>query len=399
MDPVDARQLAALSEIANAVAADPALTRSALAAATGVSRATVSARVDRLIAAGVLVDSDAAQAGRGRPASTLRLNRDLGVVAAVDLGAVHCRVALADLGGEVLGESVQGIDIGEGPEPVLGRVDEMIRGLVDGSGREPSAVRAIGIGVPGPVAFASGTVVRPPIMPGWDGYALPGFFTDRYAVPVLVDNDVNMMALGEFSHRREGAHLLYVKVGTGFGCGIVSDGVLHRGATGAAGDIGHIRVAGHEEKPCHCGGSGCVEAVASGRAIAAALREAGLDARGTQDVVRLVAQGDPVARRRVRLAGRQIGEVIAVAVSFHNPDTIVLGGSLSELHEDLLAEIRAVVYRRALPLATRSLSIQASGLGARAGVLGAARLALSHLLAPAGLNELLSARPALRQGS
>jgi predicted NBD/HSP70 family sugar kinase len=207
---------------------------------------------------------------------------------------------------------------------------------------------------------------------------------------VLVDNDVNMMALGEYGQRPDVAHLLYVKVGTGIGCGIVSDGVLHRGSAGAAGDIGHIRVPGHEDVTCRCGNTGCVEAVASGGAIVATLREAGLAVADTRDVVRLVCEGNASARRQVRLAGQRIGEVLAAVVSFHNPDVIVLGGSLAELHEDLLADIRGVVYRRALPLATRTLSIETSALGDRAGAQGACRLALTHLLSPAGLTVLLT---------
>ena len=396
MASLDPRRLAALSEVVRAVAADPSATRAGLVQLTGMSRATVAARVDALIAADLLAEGEFTQAGRGRPATTLRIDPGLGTVAAIDLGATHCRLALADLGGGVLAETVEGISIGDGPQRVLGRADELMRQLLAKSPYTPADVRAISIGVPGPVAFASGTVVRPPIMPGWDGYAPPAFFAGRYRAPVLVDNDVNMMALGEFSLRPDTAHLLFVKVGTGIGCGIVSDGILHRGATGAAGDIGHIRVPGYEEQPCHCGGTGCVEAVASGSAVAAALREAGIEAHGPRDVVRLVTEGDALARRRVRIAGGQIGEVLASVVSFHNPDAIVLGGSLAALYEDLLAEIRGVVYRRALPLATRSLRIEPSVLGERAGVAGAARLALDHLLSPAGLQNLL--RPGRGRG-
>jgi predicted NBD/HSP70 family sugar kinase len=292
----------------------------------------------------------------------------------------------------VLAETAREIEINDGPERILGGVSELIEELCKATQRSPASLRAIGIGVPGPVEAESGTVVRPPIMHGWDGYRVPAFFEGRYTAPVLVDNDVNMMAFGEYVHRRESEHLLYVKVGTGIGCGIVSGGVLHRGASGAAGDIGHIRLPSHDDVLCHCGNAGCVEAVASGSAIAAALRAEGLDANRARDVVRLVSEGHPVARRRVRLAGQSIGEVLASLVSFHNPDTIVVGGVLSQLHEDLLADIRGVIYRRALPLATRSLKIETSMLGEQAGVLGSARLAARHLLSPRGISEFLVAR-------
>lgn len=392
VNSAEERRLAALSELACLVADGVAGTRSALIAATGLSRSAVAQRVDLLIERGLLVESEPLATDRGRPPYTLDLASDEVLVVGADLGATHRRVALATLGGHVLAESAAEIDINEGPERILGGVAEAIEALCAQSGRAARCVRAVGIGVPGPVEAESGTVVRPPIMQGWDGYRVPSFFEGSSTAPVLVDNDVNMMAFGEYVHRRESVHLLYVKVGTGIGCGIVSGGVPHRGASGAAGDIGHIRLPGHDDVPCHCGNTGCVEAVASGAAIAAALRAEGLAAHGVRDVVRLVSEGHPLARRQVRLAGQRIGEVLATLVSFHNPDTIVLGGMLAQLHEDLLADIRGVIYRRALPLATRSLHIETSVLGEHAGVLGCARLAARHVLSPRGIGEFLGRR-------
>jgi predicted NBD/HSP70 family sugar kinase len=386
------RRLAALSELACLVADGAATTRSALIAATGLSRSAIAQRVDLLIERGLLVESEPLATERGRPPYALDLASDEVLVAGVDVGATHTRVALSTLAGRVLAERAAEIDINEGPERILGAVSAHIEALCGQSERTLANVRAIGIGVPGPVAAESGTVVRPPIMQGWDGYRVPAFFEGSLTAPVLVDNDVNMMAFGEYVHRRESEHLLYVKVGTGIGCGIVSGGVLHRGASGAAGDIGHIRLPGHDDVLCHCGNAGCVEAVASGSALAAALRAEGLDARRARDVVRLVSEGHPAARRAVRLAGQRIGEVLASLVSFHNPDTIVVGGVLAQLHEDLLADIRGVIYRRALPLATRSLRIETSVLGEQAGVLGSARLAARHLLSPRGIGEFLGAK-------
>ena len=152
-------------------------------------------------------------------------------------------------------------------------------------GRDGDDVRGIGIGVPAPVAFSRGEPVAPPMMPGWDGFSIPGWFSRHYDAPVLVDNDVNIMALGEhWTHWRDCEHLLYVKIGTGIGCGIVSDRRIHRGAQGAAGDIGHVRLAGHDDVVCRCGNVGCLEAVAGGRALAARLtarRARGAHARAT----------------------------------------------------------------------------------------------------------------------
>ncbi|MBY8878775.1 ROK family protein [Actinacidiphila acidipaludis] len=391
MSAAGERQLTALSELAGLVAGG-ATRRSQLVTATGLSRAAVAQRVDLLITKGLLVETGTVATERGRPPLALQLASDASVVCAVDLGATHSTVAVAGLGGTVLAEATEEIDIDDGPEAVLSRLHEQLGRLLAEAGHPASHVRAIGIGVPGPVEASTGTVIRPPIMRGWDGYRVPAFFEGRYDAPVLVDNDVNMMALGEYAHRPATAHLLYVKVGTGIGCGIVSGGSVHRGATGAAGDIGHIRVPGHDDVLCHCGNTGCVEAVASGAAVTATLREAGLPVEHVADVVRLVQAGDPTARRQVRLAAQRIGDVLASLVSFWNPDAIVLGGSIASLHDDLLADIRAAVYRRALPLATRTVAIEATILGRRAGIEGARRRAVQHLLSPEGIARILAAR-------
>jgi predicted NBD/HSP70 family sugar kinase len=384
------RQLTSLSELAGLVAGG-ATRRSQLVTATGLSRAAVAQRVDLLIERGLLVETGTVATERGRPPLALHLASHSAVVCAVDLGATHGTVAISELGGAVLAETTEDLDINDGPEAVLTALDAQIDRMLAAAGHPAEHVRAISVGVPGPVEASTGTVVRPPIMRGWDGYRVPGFFAGRRAAPVLVDNDVNMMALGEYGHRPAAAHLLYVKVGTGIGCGIVSGGVVHRGASGAAGDIGHIAVPGHDDVLCHCGNTGCVEAVASGAAVAARLREAGVPAEHAADVVRLVAEGDPLARRQVRLAAQRLGDVLASLVSFYNPDTIVLGGSLASLHDDLLADIRAAVYGRALPLATRTVAIESTVLGRRAGIEGARRLAVQHLLSPEGIARFLGA--------
>ena len=218
-------------------------------------------------------------------------------------------------------------------------------------------------------------------MPGWDGYPIPERFADRYQVPVLVDNDVNIMALGEhWTHWREVDHLLFIKVATGIGCGIVVDGRIHRGAEGAAGDIGHIRVAGEgpRRSVCSCGNVGCLEALAGGGAMAARLRAQGLDAQDSRAVVELARAGEARGGAARPRSGRLIGEVLAAAVNFYNPSVIVIGGDVAQAHEQLLAGIREVVYQRSLPLATRHLRVVRSQLEDRAGVIGAAVMVIEQ---------------------
>jgi predicted NBD/HSP70 family sugar kinase len=220
-------------------------------------------------------------------------------------------------------------------------------------------------------------------MPGWDRYDVPGHVQRAIAVPVMVDNDVNIMALGErHVHLPHVSDLVFVKVGTGIGAGIISGGTLQRGAQGTAGDVGHVRIPRADGIWCRCGNEGCLEAVASGAGVATALRGAVLAASDGGDVVRLTRSGDVQAIQAVRQAGRDLGEVLAMLVNLVNPSVVVIGGSLALAGEHLLAGIREVVYQRSLPLATEQLQLVSSMAGERAGVLGAAALAIGHALSP-----------------
>ncbi len=381
-----------LGRLVALVAQGKAATRADLSRLTGLARSTVSQRVDLLVRSGLFRDVGDGLSTGGRRPTLLTLDPDVGVVLAADIGATHCRLGIADLTGRIETDVSERIRVDSGPQAVLGWVLDGFRQLLAGAGRDPGSVRAIGIGVPGPVEFATGTVVQPPIMPGWDGLVIPDWFRDHFQAPVLVDNDVNIMALGEYAGRGlTTGDLLFVKISTGIGCGIISNGRLHRGADGAAGDIGHVRVTDGDGTPCACGNTGCLEAVASGAAVARRLAADGLSTRTARDVVELAQAGDGRAARSVRVAGERIGEVVAALVNFYNPATIVIGGALSELRDDLLAGIRGVVYHRALPLATRRLTIETTALGQRAGVLGAGVLAAEHALSPSGVTRLLQA--------
>ncbi|MFJ1958231.1 ROK family protein [Streptomyces microflavus] len=366
-----------------------AVTRAEIARHTGLARSTSSQRVDALIAHGFIDENAEAPSTGGRPPRRLSLRTDGHAIAGVDIGASHCRVGVLDMRGTLIAAREDSLTIANGPEAVLGHVERTLRTLLetaDGS----RTLRAIGVGVPGPVEFSTGRPVDPPIMPGWHRYPIPQFFEDRFGVRALVDNDVNVMALAEQRRAFSGTlHLLYLKVGTGIGCGIVADGRIHRGAQGSAGDIGHIRV-GERHEPCRCGNSGCLEAIAGGAALAARLRESGLEAAGSLDIVQLVMEGNQEAVRMVREAGRAVGEVLSGLVNFFNPETVVVGGALAAVHDQLLAGVREAVYRRSNPLATHVLQIEPSRIGENAGAIGAGTLALEHALSPAQVDRTLA---------
>ncbi|NJC70745.1 ROK family protein [Planosporangium thailandense] len=314
------------------VATGAADSRADLARLSGLSPSTVSQRVEALIAQDLLREAGAGKSRGGRRPRQLEVPTDAAIVAALDLGAHHARIAAHDLSGQLITAREVDVEIGDGP------------------------------------------------VPGWNGFDVHGFCVAQAGVPVAVDNDANLMALGE--HRwthPDLEHAIYVKAGTGIGSGVIAAGRLHRGAQGSAGDISHCRVTTDPTAQCSCGNTGCLEAVASGAALVDALRARGLDVSHPRDVTRLAQDGDAAATSITRAAGRAIGEILAVVVNFFNPQAVVIGGVLAEC-EPLLASMRASLYERSLPFASQALTIERCATGVDAGVLGAAQLVLDHIL-------------------
>lgn len=338
---------------------------------------------------GLITPVDDARSTGGRPSSQFALNPTARLVLAADLGASHATLAVTDLAGTRLGEKHDAIDIADGPEKVLTWLVNTGRELLTQIGRDQTDLIAIGIGLPGPVHHSSGQPINPPIMPGWDRFDVPGWVQQHLEVPVLVDNDVNIMALGERAYAWPRAeHLIFVKVATGIGSGVISGGRLQRGAQGIAGDIGHVQIARGVGVPCHCGNRGCLEAMASGPAIASALRHNGIEVESGQQVVELVKRGNIEAIQAIRQAGRDIGEVLTACVSLINPSVIAIGGSMAQAGEHLIAGVREVVYTRSMPLATEHLSIVQSSAGSNAAVIGASMLAIHHALSPENIDAI-----------
>ena len=372
-----------------------AVSRAQLTGLLGVSRSKISAEVGQLVASGLLVANGYGDSEGGRRSSLLHVPREAGLIASLDLGATSIDAALTTFGGEILVHASEPSDIREGPRKVLGRAKALLDGLLEEEGAGPRDVLAVGVGVPGPVEYASGLPASPPIMPGWDLYPVKDAFAEDYRAPVFVDNDVNIMALGEYwgGVGRGVENMLFVKVGTGIGCGIIVGGGIYRGSQGSAGDIGHVR-ADANGPVCSCGNVGCLEAMAAAPAIVreaerlaarepggalARLRDAGeLDLRG---VLKAAEFGDSGAVGIVRRSGRLIGETLATLVSVLNPSLIVIGGGVAyAASHTLLAEVRGAVYQRSLPLATRNLPVVLSKLEDTAGVIGASVLAADGAL-------------------
>ncbi|MGW7354133.1 ROK family transcriptional regulator [Streptomyces sp. Z26] len=360
-----------------------------------LSRSKLAVEVDRLLETGLVVANGLAASRGGRRSHNIRLAPGLRFLG-IDIGATSVDVAVTNAELEILGHLTHPMDVRDGPVAVFDQVLAMVGKLRDSGVAE--GFDGAGIGVPGPVRFPEGVPVAPPIMPGWDGFPVREALSQELGCPVMVDNDVNLMAMGEQQAgvARSVQDFFCVKIGTGIGCGIVVGGEVHRGTTGSAGDIGHIQVA-PDGRQCACGNRGCLEAHFSGAALARDAEAAARDERSPElsgrlaasgrltgaDVAAAAAAGDVVSLDLIREGGARTGQVIAGLVSFFNPGLVVIGGGVTGLGHTLLASIRTQVYRQSLPLATGNLPIVLGELGQAAGVTGAARLISDHLFSPA----------------
>lgn len=371
---------------------DGGRSRAELAGLSGLARSKVATEVARLVELDLVLEDGPADSRGGRRSVMVRLDPGLRFIG-IDVGVTSVSVAVTDAELTIIALSESANEVRLGPKVTLA----LIRDLV-GKHRADGAfvdIAGIGIGVPGPVSFRDGVPVSPPLMPGWDGFPLRERMQTEYGCSVVVDNDVNIMVLGERASgvARTADNVLFVKIGTGIGCGIVVHGEVYRGTNGSAGDIGHIAV-GAETVMCSCGNTGCLEACFGGAALA---RSAVLAARSGaspwladrlaeagsltgKDVGDAAAAGDPAATAMIREGGRVVGRTLSGLTNFFNPSLIVIGGGVAGLGHVLLAEIRAVIYRRSSPLATGALPVVLSELGDTAGVLGAVAMAFDHTL-------------------
>jgi len=384
------------AEILRALRRQGRISRTEVSSITGWSKAKVSQEIRSLVDKGYLVEVGKGASQGGRRPRLLRINPQLGYIVGIDIGATSLETALADVTGQIMQRCSEAADVRDRPEEVLGWCVELVNQMCSAQGVPIDQILGIGVGVPGPVDFARGVLVAPPLMMDWENFPIRSFFNETYPLAfVVVDNDVNIMALGE---QRSGDgvgvdHFIYVKIGTGIGAGIISNGRIHRGSDGCAGDIGHICV--DKQGPvCRCGNQGCLEAMAAGPAIAEKATQAArsgrspllrkmLDANGgilgPEDVNTACREGDEAALEIVRASGQIIGDVLAGLVNFFNPSHIFIGGGIANFGNHLLVAIRRAVLRRSLPLATTHLSINFSRASSNAGIIGAIALVLEYL--------------------
>jgi len=372
-------------------------TRAELVDETGWGRTVLTQRLTELMEIGLVSDAGTGRSTGGRAPREVRFRREAAAVVGVNLGATSIEMAVTDLAGEPLATYEEDWDIARGPEETLDRVSALVDQLVTDAPVAQADVVGLGVGLPGPVEFASGRTISPPIMPGWNNFPVRDRLAERFGFLVVVDNDVNTMAIGEqrAGLARGAGNFVFVKVGTGIGAGIFSNGQLHRGADGAAGDIGHVAVEGGSTVLCRCGRRGCLEAYAGGAALARQAQEAADTGQSTYlagllktsdrqltaaDITAGASAGDPACLQLLHQAAWRLGQAMSGCVNFFNPSLIVFGGGVSRAGDLLLPGIRQAVLELSLPLATRNLRIDITRLGDAAGTIGAAFAVIDQLL-------------------
>ncbi|GAA4739267.1 ROK family transcriptional regulator [Nocardioides endophyticus] len=388
----EARESAApatAGELLDLIRSGRASTRSQLRALTGLSRTAITTRVSSLTSAGLLLLGEELASTGGRPPGALVFNQHAGVVVAVAIGRSRSQLAVMDLDGEEIASDSRDHEVGVGPNELMPQIADRLATLL--TGVEPP-VLGVGLSLPGTLDSQRGLSIGSPVMSGWDGVELAPYLDDVTRAPLFVGNDADVLARSELLGRSAALDdVLVVKASTGLGLGIIADGRVLSGHLGAAGEIGHTKVDAAAGLQCRCGATGCLETLAGGWALVARAREAGHEVGHLRDLVALALQGDPTARGLLRDSGRELGEVLAIAINLLNPAAIVIGGDMASAFDFHVAGIRESVYALAAPLATRDLQFLPATHGDQAGLVGCAALALDHVLAPVAVDARLAA--------
>jgi len=364
------------------------ISRAAIARQTGLTRPAVSQIVGELMEAGLVAEVGQGESRGGKRPTLLSLVPEAYHVIGVDIGGTSTAGAVTDLRGRILARVTRPTDRHDG-QAAVDTLCAVLDALV---AHTTSPLLGIGISTPGLVDSARG-IVRYAANLGWHDFDLRGILQERYPAPVYVANDTNLAALGErfFGAGCGVSDMVIIMVGAGIGAGVIINGEIYHGAGGAAGEIGHIRVV-ENGTLCACGRRGCLETVASGRAMLARARELAaahpesllnkLSSNGMSGeiVAQALEAGDAVALSLVEEVGRYLGSAVAILVNILNPQRVVIGGKVATLGEPLLASIRRTVQEQALHLLATEVEIVPSSLGADVSILGAVAQVLAQEL-------------------
>jgi glucokinase-like ROK family protein len=375
--------------ILNVIREERLISRAEIAKRTRLSRSTVSSIVDKLLETGFIREQGIGESRGGRRPILLDFNPRAGFVVGLDIGATHLLAVVADLQATLLVTLEEPFSIEVGPERGLSQAVHMVEAALEQAGVSRSHVLGVGVAVPGPVDYAAGMVVSPPIMPGWDRVPIRDRLQGALGLPVYLDNDANLGALGEYAYGagKNVPNLAYIKVGTGIGCGLIIDGRIYHGQRGYAGEIGHLTI-DENGPPCRCGSFGCLESMASAEAI---VRRAEMAMQAGQhthlsphrrltatDIARAAREGDALSRQLFEEAGRHIGVALAGLVNLFNPGRVIVGVGADETSDLLLDPVQRTVEARAMAGALADTRIVPAQLRREAVAAGAVALVLDQ---------------------
>ena len=374
----------ARARVVGVLAEAGAVSRADLARRAALAPSTVSAVVSELHAAGLVVEPaepvhPSERGTVGRPPVLIALHRKAGVVAGIDFGKRHLRLAISDLSHSLLAERHRALDADLPAKDAIAMATHVFADALEEAEVARDEVVGVGLGLPGPVHRPSGELGNSTILPGWAGTRAAEAVADALALPVEVENDANLGALGEWmwGAGRGAAHMAYVKAATGIGAGFIVANAPYVGAGGTAGELGHT-VVDPGGPICRCGNRGCLETYAGAPAILSSLRDVHGDGLTLQDAVALAVRGDAGCQRAIADAGTAIGTAVATLCNLFNPHRVVVGGDLGAAGELLLAPLRESLVRGAIRSAAEDVTVVQGELGDRAEVLGAVALVLGR---------------------
>lgn len=380
-----------VGEIMQLVRENPDITRSSLARLTGLSPSTVASRIDPLLELGYVAEEGRSHK-TGRNPRPLQINANWGVVLVAHIGSRHTRVGIVDMQGNLrLSKEFDVAAPESGVDDYLEWLEEQFVEAMEAIqlGEKPK-LRGIGLSIPAPVDIQSRELVAPVNFPTWNRARVVPRLSEHFGVPVALDNDVTLMALGEHRiHRPDVKDMIYVKLGSAVGCGIVVNGEVYRGTSGGAGEVAHMRVKTDYPRSCICGSENCLEACFGGAGLIAHLTGMGFDVANTADVISLVERGEPRALELARAAGTALGESLGILAGFLSPSKIILGGRLSELGALTMA-LKLGVFSQSHPITASSLSIENSGNGPVASIMGAAWYILDRILSTETIDQAVT---------
>ncbi len=353
------------------------VSQAGLARATGLSTATISNIVKAMCADGLAATSPTTSSGRRALAVSLRETPEVAV--GIDFGRSHVRMVLASPAFKVKAEKFAQLPVGHLAGESIATAAAMLEELLAESGISRSQVTGAGVGVPGPIDHRTGTVIRGAILPEWVGVNIVAQLEQALGMPVFADNDANLGALAQttWGEHRATKNLMFLKIGSGIGAGLILNGAVYYGHTGITGEIGHSAIF-DQGLVCRCGNRGCLETVASTAVMIELLSRGETLPLTVHDIIDRAKSGDAATLRVIDDAGMAVGKAAANVANMINPEMIVVGGPLAPLGETLLAPIRRGLVRHAVPAIGEATAVLMSSLGDRAEALGAISLALAQ---------------------